>query len=151
MRIPERLLLGPGPSPVSPRVMQAMASPVISHLDPAMMTVAGTTSGAVSLGLRRRRRGVQPRGLRDGYLRDGGGRRERDPSRHAPSSVALGDDFGDWARVASSERYGATLVPRAGRGGDARAIPIDRSSAVGGRRAARISSRSCMPRPRPAS
>jgi alanine-glyoxylate transaminase/serine-glyoxylate transaminase/serine-pyruvate transaminase len=37
MRIPERLLLGPGPSPISPRVMQAMASPVISHLDPAMM------------------------------------------------------------------------------------------------------------------
>jgi alanine-glyoxylate transaminase / serine-glyoxylate transaminase / serine-pyruvate transaminase len=39
MRIPERLLLGPGPSPVSPRVMQAMTSPVISHLDPAMMTL----------------------------------------------------------------------------------------------------------------
>jgi alanine-glyoxylate transaminase/serine-glyoxylate transaminase/serine-pyruvate transaminase len=39
MRIPERLLLGPGPSPVSPRVMQAMASPVLSHLDPAMMAI----------------------------------------------------------------------------------------------------------------
>ena len=39
MRIPERLLLGPGPSPISPRVMQAMASPVISHLDPAMMAL----------------------------------------------------------------------------------------------------------------
>jgi alanine-glyoxylate transaminase / serine-glyoxylate transaminase / serine-pyruvate transaminase len=39
MRIPERLLLGPGPSPVSPRVMQAMTSPVISHLDPVMMTL----------------------------------------------------------------------------------------------------------------
>jgi alanine-glyoxylate transaminase / serine-glyoxylate transaminase / serine-pyruvate transaminase len=39
MRIPERLLLGPGPSPVPPRVMQAMASPVLSHLDPAMMTI----------------------------------------------------------------------------------------------------------------
>jgi alanine-glyoxylate transaminase/serine-glyoxylate transaminase/serine-pyruvate transaminase len=39
MKIPERLLLGPGPSPVSPRVMQAMASPVLSHLDPAMMTM----------------------------------------------------------------------------------------------------------------
>lgn len=37
MKVPERLLLGPGPSPVSPRVMQAMAAPVISHLDPAMM------------------------------------------------------------------------------------------------------------------
>lgn len=37
MRVPERLLLGPGPSPVSARVMQAMGSPVLSHLDPAMM------------------------------------------------------------------------------------------------------------------
>jgi len=39
MSVPERLLLGPGPSPVSPRVMQAMAAPVISHLDPAMMSL----------------------------------------------------------------------------------------------------------------
>jgi alanine-glyoxylate transaminase/serine-glyoxylate transaminase/serine-pyruvate transaminase len=39
MRIPERLLLGPGPSPVSARVMQAMGSPVLSHLDPAMMSM----------------------------------------------------------------------------------------------------------------
>src|SRR6266511_2519399 len=39
MRVPERLLLGPGPSPVSPRVMQAMGAPVISHLDPAMMSL----------------------------------------------------------------------------------------------------------------
>ena len=39
MRIPERLLLGPGPSPVSQRVMQAMSSPVLSHLDPAMVAL----------------------------------------------------------------------------------------------------------------
>ncbi len=39
MNVPERLLLGPGPSPVSPRVMQALGSPVASHLDPAMMTL----------------------------------------------------------------------------------------------------------------
>jgi alanine-glyoxylate transaminase/serine-glyoxylate transaminase/serine-pyruvate transaminase len=30
----ERILLGPGPSPVSPRIMRAMAAPVLSHLDP---------------------------------------------------------------------------------------------------------------------
>lgn len=29
----ERLLLGPGPSPIAPRVMRAMAAPVLSHLD----------------------------------------------------------------------------------------------------------------------
>jgi len=39
MNVPERLLLGPGPSPVSSRVMQAMGSPVVSHLDPAMVAL----------------------------------------------------------------------------------------------------------------
>src|SRR5918996_777088 len=35
----ERLLLGPGPSPVSARVMRALSFPVLSHLDPEMMAV----------------------------------------------------------------------------------------------------------------
>ncbi|MCL4847439.1 MAG: alanine--glyoxylate aminotransferase family protein [Acidobacteria bacterium] len=35
----ERILLGPGPSPVSPRVMRAMAAPVLSHLDPQMLAL----------------------------------------------------------------------------------------------------------------
>src|SRR5688572_22947022 len=35
----ERLLLGPGPSPVSARVMRALSKPVLSHLDPEMMTI----------------------------------------------------------------------------------------------------------------
>lgn len=39
MNIPERLLLGPGPSPVAPRVMDAMRAPVLSHLDPDMMRI----------------------------------------------------------------------------------------------------------------
>jgi alanine-glyoxylate transaminase / serine-glyoxylate transaminase / serine-pyruvate transaminase len=39
MKVPERLLLGPGPSPVSPRVMQALGSPIVSHLDPAMIAL----------------------------------------------------------------------------------------------------------------
>lgn len=34
-----KLLLGPGPSPVSSRVMRAMTRPVLSHLDPAMMVI----------------------------------------------------------------------------------------------------------------
>jgi alanine-glyoxylate transaminase/serine-glyoxylate transaminase/serine-pyruvate transaminase len=33
----DRILLGPGPSLTSPRVMRAMASPTLSHLDPLMM------------------------------------------------------------------------------------------------------------------
>ena len=34
---PERILLGPGPSNVHPRVLQAMAQPTIGHLDPAFI------------------------------------------------------------------------------------------------------------------
>jgi len=33
----DRILLGPGPSMTSPRVMRAMASPTVSHLDPVMV------------------------------------------------------------------------------------------------------------------
>jgi alanine-glyoxylate transaminase/serine-glyoxylate transaminase/serine-pyruvate transaminase len=35
----ERILLGPGPSLVSPRVMRAMAAPVLSHLDGDLMAM----------------------------------------------------------------------------------------------------------------
>lgn len=34
-----RLLLGPGPSPVSPRVLQALSAPPRSHLDPEMVVI----------------------------------------------------------------------------------------------------------------
>ena len=34
-----RILLGPGPSTVHPRVLQAMAGPVVGHLDPAFLQV----------------------------------------------------------------------------------------------------------------
>lgn len=36
---PRRLLLGPGPSMVHPRVLQALATPLVGHLDPAFLTV----------------------------------------------------------------------------------------------------------------
>jgi len=36
---PQRVLLGPGPSTVHPRVLQAMAFPVMGHLDPAFFQV----------------------------------------------------------------------------------------------------------------
>jgi alanine-glyoxylate transaminase/serine-glyoxylate transaminase/serine-pyruvate transaminase len=35
--VPTRLLLGPGPSNVSPRVLEALAWPLIGHLDPAFL------------------------------------------------------------------------------------------------------------------
>ena len=37
---PERLLLGPGPSPVDSRVLEAQARPVVGHLDPWFLQVA---------------------------------------------------------------------------------------------------------------
>ena len=42
MSVPRRLLLGPGPSPVAERVMRALASPVLSHLDPYLLDTLDT-------------------------------------------------------------------------------------------------------------
>ncbi|MCW5873287.1 MAG: aminotransferase class V-fold PLP-dependent enzyme [Anaerolineales bacterium] len=39
LNIPERVLLGPGPSEMPARVLQAMAMPVIGHLDPAFLQI----------------------------------------------------------------------------------------------------------------
>ncbi len=36
---PLRLLLGPGPSPVSPRVLRAMSTPLLGHLDPKFLEI----------------------------------------------------------------------------------------------------------------
>jgi alanine-glyoxylate transaminase/serine-glyoxylate transaminase/serine-pyruvate transaminase len=36
---PARLLLGPGPSPVHPRVTRALAAPALGHLDPALLAM----------------------------------------------------------------------------------------------------------------
>ena len=40
---PQRTLLGPGPSPVNPRVLQALSLPVIGHLDPAFLKIMDET------------------------------------------------------------------------------------------------------------
>ncbi len=36
---PPRILMGPGPSPVSPQVIQAMSAPVLGHLDPDFVSI----------------------------------------------------------------------------------------------------------------
>ncbi len=41
---PQRLLLGPGPSPVEPTVLQAMSKPVIGHLDPDFLQLMDEVS-----------------------------------------------------------------------------------------------------------
>lgn len=44
MEIQERILMGPGPSGVDPRVRQAMAAPVIGHLDPDFLAIMDETT-----------------------------------------------------------------------------------------------------------
>jgi alanine-glyoxylate transaminase/serine-glyoxylate transaminase/serine-pyruvate transaminase len=41
LQAPRRLLFGPGPGMVAPRVYQAMSQPVVGHLDPFFFQVAG--------------------------------------------------------------------------------------------------------------
>jgi alanine-glyoxylate transaminase / serine-glyoxylate transaminase / serine-pyruvate transaminase len=41
--VTERLLLGPGPSMISPRVMRAMTAPVLGHLDPDLLAMMDDT------------------------------------------------------------------------------------------------------------
>ena len=40
---PERLLLGPGPSQVHPRVLEALGMPLVGHLDPAFIALMEET------------------------------------------------------------------------------------------------------------
>ncbi|MGB3560196.1 MAG: alanine--glyoxylate aminotransferase family protein [Geitlerinemataceae cyanobacterium] len=39
LQMPDRLLLGPGPSNANPAVLQAMSTPPVGHLDPAFLTL----------------------------------------------------------------------------------------------------------------
>src|SRR4029450_12329590 len=41
LKLPNRILLGPGPSNVHPRVLQAMLAPMLGHLDPDFWPVLG--------------------------------------------------------------------------------------------------------------
>src|SRR3970282_369488 len=43
----ERILLGPGPSLITPRVMRAMAAPVLSHLDPEFVPMLDEVRGSL--------------------------------------------------------------------------------------------------------
>jgi alanine-glyoxylate transaminase/serine-glyoxylate transaminase/serine-pyruvate transaminase len=43
MRLPTRILLGPGPSNVHPRVLRALSAPLIGHLDPAFIELMEET------------------------------------------------------------------------------------------------------------
>ena len=43
LNVPPRLLMGPGPSLVDPRVLQAMAMPLVGHLDPYFLQIMDRT------------------------------------------------------------------------------------------------------------
>jgi alanine-glyoxylate transaminase/serine-glyoxylate transaminase/serine-pyruvate transaminase len=43
LNLPPRLLLGPGPSQVDPRVLKAMATPLVGHLDPTFLQLMDRT------------------------------------------------------------------------------------------------------------
>ena len=45
LNVPPRLLLGPGPSMVDPRVLQVMATPLLGHLDPKFLEIMDQTQG----------------------------------------------------------------------------------------------------------
>ena len=42
---PQRFLMGPGPGPVSQRVLDASAQPTIGHLDPAFIDLMNQVQG----------------------------------------------------------------------------------------------------------
>src|SRR5206468_3168280 len=47
-----RLLLGPGPSDVHPRVLTAMATPLVGHLDPYFLAIMNETQEMLRLAFR---------------------------------------------------------------------------------------------------
>lgn len=49
-----RLLLGPGPSDAHPRVLSAMTTPLLGHLDPQFITIMADTQGMLRQALRTR-------------------------------------------------------------------------------------------------
>ena len=49
---PQRTLLGPGPSDVSPRVLEAMARPTIGHLDPLFVDMMDEVKGMLQYAFR---------------------------------------------------------------------------------------------------
>ncbi len=60
LNLPERTLLGPGPSDVHPRVLRAMSLPCVGHLDPAFLEVMNGTLDLLRYVFRTSNRLVMP-------------------------------------------------------------------------------------------
>ena len=126
---PPRLLLGPGPSMVHPRVLRAMSMPLVGHLDPAFLEIMEETQGAAALGVPDRQPAHHSR-LGHRQRRHGGLLRQPDRAgrpgdrlrqrrvRHAHGRHrrALRCDGGARSRRRGvAHRSGATSPPRSGR------------------------------------
>lgn len=57
---PDRLLLGPGPSEVHPRVLRAMSTPLVGHLDPAFLAIMSEVQDLLRYAFRTRNRWTIP-------------------------------------------------------------------------------------------
>lgn len=57
---PERLLMGPGPSQVNPRVLRAMSTPLVGHLDPAFLGLMNDVQALLRYTLRTENRWTIP-------------------------------------------------------------------------------------------
>ena len=82
----ERILLGPGPSLIAPRVMRAMAAPVLSHLDPDFVPLLDDVRASLRRAVPRRRAGADARHVGHRHVGDGSGGRQHRVRRHARAS-----------------------------------------------------------------
>ncbi|MFW6193317.1 MAG: pyridoxal-phosphate-dependent aminotransferase family protein [Gemmatimonadota bacterium] len=57
---PDRLLMGPGPSEVHPRVLRAMSTPLVGHLDPAFLEIMDQVQSLLRHTLRTENRWTLP-------------------------------------------------------------------------------------------
>ena len=78
----DRILLGPGPSLTAPRVMRAMASPTVSHLDPLMMALLDDVRARLGRIVRAPDGILRLRGVRHGHRGHGNDGREPRRGRH---------------------------------------------------------------------
>ena len=78
----ERLLLGPGPSLISPRVMRAMAAPMLSHLDPQFLEIMDDTRARLAACVSGARRVAGVGRLRDRDIGHGSCGRQSRAARH---------------------------------------------------------------------
>ena len=117
----DRILLGPGPSLTAPRVMRAMASPTVSHLDPIMTALLDDIRARLGATVPRARGIVGVGGLGHRNVRHGNRRRESGAS----PALACSSSSPATSAIDSRRCVERTAPPSRGwtSSGDAPAIP----------------------------